>query len=474
MQPPTTLPTADPIAPDDALRALLHRWFVQYNPVYLASAALVLAGFWLVSREASQISSGLGRFGVAATAEVYSLALIAGAALLMRIEQRRPAAMLALLAVLYQGDLTMHVETSAYLGAAGRAASLVWLVLFVVKLHALAAALRLRLSRAAIAVPSLGAVGIALLPHVLRDVDADARSTLIALSTFAVGATALWTHRRIESAIELDVRGRRSLRFTWLAWAALGLAHVVYWTIEHHVSIFALLAVVALLATRIATERQVWIVAGATLGAIAVVSPSSLSAIALVVAAVLALHALRRPQTRASAAPRAVQPYREAERPAPELARETLFVRAPAASMRALLLGSACSLHLAVWTLGWRGEAWPEHAALLDLALVIACALAAWRLRRPLLVAPPLAIYAHLLVRDGWISAPSSAAQWGLAAIALGFALLVGPLLASWHLHRRARATASARSERTRAPIVPSAADAPAPRDRARAPAAPA
>jgi hypothetical protein len=36
----------DPPISDDAtpLQRLLHRWFVQYNPLYLLSAALVLAG----------------------------------------------------------------------------------------------------------------------------------------------------------------------------------------------------------------------------------------------------------------------------------------------------------------------------------------------------------------------------------------------------------------------------------------------
>ncbi|MDQ3037866.1 MAG: hypothetical protein M3Y87_36060, partial [Myxococcota bacterium] len=437
---PMNTPPDEPAATEhDALRALLHRWFVQYNPVYLASAALVLAGFWLVSREASQISSGLGRFGVAATAEVYALALIGGAALLMRIEQRRPAVMLGLLAVLYQGDLTLHVETSAYLGAAGRVASLVWLVLFVAKLYALAAALQLRASRSALVVPALAALGLAVIPHVLRDVGTAGRSTSIALFVFAIGAAALWTHRRVESALELDVRGRRALGFTWIAWAVLGLGHVLYWAVAHRIPIFALLAAIALLATRIVSERRVWIIAGATLGTVGVMHPASLSTAALMVAAVLALHAVRRPVLRRSCPPSPAQPYREAELAAPPAIIELAFEHAPAESMSRLLLGSGCALHLAFWTLGWHGDGWPEHVVALDLALAVACTVAAWRLRRPLIVAPALATYAHLLIRAGWIAAPSSAAQWGVAAIAIGFALLVGPLLASWYLHRRAR-----------------------------------
>lgn len=212
MQPlPSTQHTTD----TDPLRALLHRWFVQYNPVYLASAAFVLAGLTLVSREASESVAGLGRFGVAAVAEVYAFTLIAGAALLVRVDQRRAAIMLGLLAVLYQGDLTLHVETSAYLGDAGLVAALVWVVLFVVKLYALAAALQLRASRSAIVVPALGALGLALLPRMLREVAVEDRTTLVALFVFGVGAAALWTRRDVESAVGFDVRGRRAIGFTW-------------------------------------------------------------------------------------------------------------------------------------------------------------------------------------------------------------------------------------------------------------------
>ena len=55
---------------------------------------------------------------------------------------RRPAVLLALLTVLYQGDLTLHTETCAYLGGVGIFASVAWLAMFVAKLYALAWALK--------------------------------------------------------------------------------------------------------------------------------------------------------------------------------------------------------------------------------------------------------------------------------------------------------------------------------------------
>jgi hypothetical protein len=121
---------------DDLWQALLHRWFVVYNPTYLVSAVLVLGGMLTASRALSREDGIAGPLGVALVAELYACALIGGAALLVRIGQRRPAVMLALLTVLYQSDLTLHTETCAFLGTAGAIASAAWLALFVGKLFA--------------------------------------------------------------------------------------------------------------------------------------------------------------------------------------------------------------------------------------------------------------------------------------------------------------------------------------------------
>jgi hypothetical protein len=84
--------------PPSATQRLLHRWFVEYNPFYLLSAMLVLVGMTALAHAAAQAGSGEGAIG-----EVYAFSLIAGAALLVRIRQRRPAVMLGLLTVVYQG-----------------------------------------------------------------------------------------------------------------------------------------------------------------------------------------------------------------------------------------------------------------------------------------------------------------------------------------------------------------------------------
>ena len=174
---------------------LLYRWFVQYNPLYLVSAAFVLIGVSVSSSALAQSSSG----GIAVTAisELYAWALIGGAAFLMRVELRRPAVMLALLTALYQCDPTLHSETCAYLGSAGALASAAWLASFAGKLQALAWAMRIRLSTSARLVALSGAFGIAALPRVFLQLDASTSTSLLtALAVHVVCAGRLEHARR--------------------------------------------------------------------------------------------------------------------------------------------------------------------------------------------------------------------------------------------------------------------------------------
>ena len=127
----------------------------------------------------------------AAVAEAYAFALIGGAAQLMRLRLPRPAVILGLLAVLYQGDLTLHTETSAFLSRFGALASIAWVVIFIGKLYLLAWALKLKLSRSAILVPAFGAIGLALIPHLLRMATTEAGNQLIAWWVFVLASAGL-------------------------------------------------------------------------------------------------------------------------------------------------------------------------------------------------------------------------------------------------------------------------------------------
>ncbi len=202
---------------DDAgfWKPVLYRWFVEYNPLYLVSAALVLAGCVLWSNGLAQEDGLAGPLGVAVAAEIYAVALVGGAALLTRIGMRRPAVMLALLAVLYQWDTTLHTETCAYLGRPGGLATAAWLVLFGVKLWALAWALRLRFERPFVIAACVAAVGLALGPRVLPDLGGRGAGALLAVWVFTLGA--LYRPGGIESIAPLDAWGRTVLRRATLA-----------------------------------------------------------------------------------------------------------------------------------------------------------------------------------------------------------------------------------------------------------------
>ena len=88
---------AQPSDPSPA-EALLRRWLVEYNPLYLASATCVLAGIWILARESARRPTVFGALSVWLLGEVYAMALIGGAAFLMRIRQGRAATMLAIMA----------------------------------------------------------------------------------------------------------------------------------------------------------------------------------------------------------------------------------------------------------------------------------------------------------------------------------------------------------------------------------------
>ncbi len=420
-----------------AVRGLLHRWLVEYNPLYLFSAALVLAGLTLISRDVAQASALSGSLGVGGLAEAYSIALIAGAAFLVRIGHRRPAAMLGLIAVLFQGDLTLHVETCAYLGVAGKLAAGTWALLFVAKLYGLAWALELRLSRSAVLVPAAGAIGLAVLPHVLRGVDPSARGALVTLWLFGLGASAAWSERTVESAVGWDARGRRCMRATWAIWGVLAVAHAVYWSSSQSFDLRIAVLALPLLATRwMRRESAVWALVSATLVTAVVVAPASLWVVAAMAAGALVLSASRarfaRVELPVVVAP--APPYRSVEPAAPPAA-SVVYDVDPRAAVR-MLVGGAVAAYVAAWTAGWSGGALPEHHVWLDALLLVACVAAARRHRRPLLAAPLAPMLVHFGAQLGWIPAPHGAFGWGVASTGAGFAALLVAILTSWRLGR--------------------------------------
>lgn len=429
---------------------LLRRWFIEYNPLYLVSATSLLIGVNKLSEALTR--SAYGSFTVAAVAEIYAWALLAGASFLTHHGLRRPAVMLVLLAALYQCDPTLHTETCAYLGSAGALATVVWLVSFVAKLLAMARALRVRLSRSATALPVLGALGVALLPRIALQVDANRLTSMIGLWLFALFALALSCSRRVESLVPLDGWGERVLRRVvtciWAIWGCLLVCHVLFWAHELELKLWVLFPIALLLRTRWASrELEVW---GCVLAALVVgwFIPQQFFLVAGISSGALVLRAFRTPIDRASDSFLNHETQRaeaDAEVDEPDVARTGVvtssgleFTQASPAARRRLLTAASYAAYLCLWTLGWNGGSLPEHAWALDAAYAVALAALVWKTRSSLPAAPLAALCVQLAVRRGLLFAPTTKLHWAVTYVALGFGLLGAAIASSWHVKRSA------------------------------------
>ncbi len=438
---------AEPTHETPFVARLLHRWLVQYNPLYLLSAALVLFGLTLVNRGLAHDASMWGQLAVGIVTELYASALIAAAALLTRLGLRRPAVFVALMAVLYQGDLALQTETFALLGDVGRAASALWWIVFVAKLRLLAWALDLRVAPSGFGIVSFGALGLAAVPHLSRLVSTHTLSILVGLWLFTLLAAALWTTRAITSERELDAWGhtvlRRSVRASWTIWAALTGAHVVFWTSQYNLRAAVFAPVALLLATRwVRSELGVLTCVSLTLGLVATALPDVFQVSALMSAIVLTLHALRKPTEPCVGD---VPPQRDHYRatvvddplaaPLPPFARSASFARQ--------LAWAGYALYLAAWTISWKGGPWPAHLIGLDLFASASVAVIVWRSRCAIATLPLAASYLHWSIQARLLSAPQSTLQWGVTTVSAGFALLVASLLLSVRLEGAGRSRRS-------------------------------
>jgi hypothetical protein len=428
--------TANPSTPDtDFARRLVHRWFIQYNPLYILSAVLVLVGLTLLSRACAYAPANAMQLVVPGVTELYAFALVGSAALLTRLGLRRPAVFVALLAVVYQGDVALSTETDALLGGFGFGASLGWWMFFVVKLRALAWAMRVRLSRSAWIVPALGAAGVALVPQLARRLDGHALATGVGVWIFLLLAAAAWTARVVTSTSPLDAWGRtimrRAVRATWWIWAGLLLAHILFWIDRFGITATVLVPVAPLMATRwIRQETKVMAIVTATLVVVAAFFPEALSAAATMSAIALGLHALRRP---APPAPHEgpTMLYRGASLDEGDTPRVALFEPTPARSRTRCFAAAALALHLALWTAAWSGGAFPAHVVALDVAVSIVVLAIVLRSRVVAPLFPLGALHLHAAAAHGLVRTPRSIVEWGITCVSAGFALLAASLLAS-------------------------------------------
>lgn len=188
---PRSAPALHPLSPHPRL---LVRWFVQYNPLFTASALCVLGGVLLVSK-----AMGRGAdVGLTAILEIYQWLVIGVAALLYRrLHEHRPAVILGVIELVFLVDPTLQVGALAAAGETAASAS--WVLLFALKWRALEAAFCLRLSITARVVPLLAAGVLAGLPNArLLGVD-EGLAAALAAAVFGLGALVVFVPPQVES-----------------------------------------------------------------------------------------------------------------------------------------------------------------------------------------------------------------------------------------------------------------------------------
>lgn len=226
------------------MRDRIHRCFVEYNPLYFASAMCVFAGVWLVA-EGLPAEHFASKAAVVGITEGYQFLVIGGAWLLLRMGCRRPAAILGLVALLFAMDVALNGERlfsharTLSLAPGMRArlaipASLLFAALGPIKLALLARVFRLSGSRSFLATAGLVVFALPLLPYALEAAgSSDDVRRLAHLFIFWLGAPLLgWALTRPAWTLG-DVEEPRARRIAWAAPALVAgmfLVHGVMWS----------------------------------------------------------------------------------------------------------------------------------------------------------------------------------------------------------------------------------------------------
>ena len=422
--------------PSDTPSSLLHRWGVEYNPLYLASAALVLGGIWLLSREAARHETLIGTLGVGGLAEAYSFALIGSAGILLRIGQKRSAAMLGLIATAYLGDLTMHTETSVFLGEVGIVASAGWWAIFTLKLVLLMRALGIRASRGLVPLLALGAFVVAALPHLLVLSSPIARRELTSVMVLGIALLAALLRPSLSLLDEDagdDIRVRRSLRAALGGLALVALLHVAYWGAMFRFGVSPLLALVPILVVPSARSEKRIVQILALFGFVVVLSGASTFAGLLGAGLSLAL-AARRARECPEAEPEVTGgPYREGRADPPRAPRGVVArgARARLLSLSWFTLAASAAV-LEARAFGSPGWGYGVSAALLAVAFA--------RIGGTRWIASPLGLVGlYFAWPHHEVIKPRTHVEWGILATFGGFALLATALMMSVWIARRER-----------------------------------
>ena len=406
-------------------RELLHYWFVEFNPLYFVSALCILFGVFLVARNIETLapkSPEPVQLVLFAVIQIYEWMLIGGAALLARRARVvRPAVILVLLEAVFLFDCTFRLESIVFLGASAYWLTSAWLVLTLLKVHLLATALRLTLSRRVLSAVGASGLGIVVAIHWLSQPGTDKLLVLQLAAWYGTFVIMMLGSRLpvISSALANDEKqslvAQRCVRGAfWLLvsfyfyhlWSYILLAagpEVAGPAILPQVGTFFLLLV--LTRTR---DVDLWKFSALTFGA-ALPAPSAVPYAALLLAAVIGYRVWR-------------------------------------GAGSGLAAAAALAAYTGTWLFGmtdW-GSTVPLLPAVLswqNAGLAIALAAIGWRLRDPLALLLLASGVVYLCYRYGESWLPDSELAWGIFLLAVGFIALGAGVGVNWWFRDRERPT---------------------------------
>lgn len=383
------------------IKYLFHKWFVNYNPLYFISALCFIFGVFLVSRDMHKIHWIDGQIILTGVIESYEVVVLAGSFILYRIvSQFRPAIILALLNIIFLFDCTFqteHISTVYYLGGIS---TVLWILLFAVKLKILTWIFRLKIPLVSYIVPVLAAIGVAGTPYLLSYTNLD-RSIIYLLITWygaVLAALVFWFRPSVTCRNKLDEKGKTILlRITnaaWMIWGGFYCYHLISWIVFFNIKInFANVAPFFIILPFVSEEEGYTWAGGISAITLSLSNPPLFWLTAFMAGLVFFLKGWKNGQPR-------------------------------------LYIGTILSFFFVYLTMGWQSYPLPHPTPGLVVITGIGLLTIGWVFRLT---------FAFLVVLFGAIifwnpRGPQSIIEWGYLFIGIGFTTLTAGILMNWKL----------------------------------------
>jgi hypothetical protein len=342
-----------------------------------------------------------GQIILTAVIESYEIVLLTGSFILYRkISQYRPAIILAMLNIIFLFDCTFQTEHISTLGYLGGLSTLIWLLLFIVKLKMLMWIFRLKLPVIGFIVPILAAIGIAGTPYLLDYTNLDKSTIHLMITWYGVvlAVLVLWFRPGATSKDQLDPQGKvillRISNAAWFIWGGLYLYHIISWIRLWDIVIpLANVAPVFIILPFI-TEEEGFTWAGCILAIIfAVSTPSLFWFTALLAGMVFYLKGWQNHQPR-------------------------------------LYVGAILALHFSLSSIGGEGYLFTDPPLFLAVSTGFGLLAIGWIYRLiSAFVVVLLGVFAFWNPRG-----PQGVFEWGSLLIGIAFATLIGGIILNWKL----------------------------------------